>query len=196
MCAHAQLPSTARHAGAPHSTSTASHLLAAPTSPPHIAATSTCHMRCRFLPLLPSITRNVKLPIHAVRLELGVRKSTMPIKNQKAAKTAMLTAPVNFPPPPSLLSPRCPSLSAVPPCWCSSLFSFLCALCVLCGSSLSPPPRLLRLPCSLRDLCDRLRSSAGWRARPPAHIMGGAARRGACGEESPQPFTIIRGHRS
>lgn len=71
----------------------------------------TANPRCRFLPPLPPITRIVKLPIRTSPLQFSL--STIPVRDQirKTAKTAMLTALVNFLSPP----PR-PSLSSVPPC--------------------------------------------------------------------------------
>ena len=48
-----------------------------------------CHSlphRCRILPLLPPITRNVKLPIPATRLESGIREETTPDAKSKSGK--------------------------------------------------------------------------------------------------------------
>jgi hypothetical protein len=48
------------------------------------------------LPLLPPITRNVKFRWAAKGLNSALARRRCPAKDQKAAKTAMLTAPVNI----------------------------------------------------------------------------------------------------
>src|SRR5579859_8100698 len=45
-----------------------------------------CHPHCRLLPLLPPITRNVKLPIPANRLEFSIRAQSVADHHAKSGK--------------------------------------------------------------------------------------------------------------
>jgi hypothetical protein len=184
-------PSTGRHTGAPRATSAAPHPLTAPTCSAHTAATSPCRFcrrpchplphRCQIVPLLPPITPHVKLPNRPTRLEFPPRADPRLAHNLKSGKNGNVDHPSQLSLSAlSLFSPFSPS---VPPHWFSSRFSFLCALRVLCGSSLSPPP------CASVSSVVVLHPP-GWRARIPAHIMGDAARRSARGEESRRPVNI------
>jgi len=86
MDTYAWFPSAGGPAGAPHVTPTAPRPIASTTHPPRTAATSPCHIPCRFLPLLPPITPNVKLPHHPVRLELGIRGKCDAAQKSKSGK--------------------------------------------------------------------------------------------------------------
>jgi len=205
MRVYVQLPSTSSHAGAPHATSVAFHLTAVPTYLPHTAATSPCRFcrppchplpdRCRFLPLLPPVTRNVKLPNRPTRLELPLCANPRLAHNLKNGKngnvhcTGQLSIHIlshlSSSIAPSFLLLRKPP--APPFLRVRSRLLSLSALCVLCGSILSLPP------CPSVSSVVGLRPS-GWRVRIPAHIMGDAARWSAWGEQSRQPVNITRGH--
>ena len=114
---------------------------------------------CRFLPLLPPITQNVKLPIPTNALQFGCRaRSTdgSKLKNGKNGNVNLGTqlsrspAPVHLPPPPSTSSfPRVCSRSSPPS-------SSSVPLRVLCGE-FSASLSALRVLCVLRGSLPSLR---------------------------------------
>src|SRR5690349_24536715 len=53
---------------------------------PAHAANTVANIPCRSLPLLPPITRNVKLPLHATRLEFGGHADPAHVPKSKNGK--------------------------------------------------------------------------------------------------------------
>ena len=200
---------------------------------------------CHILPLLPPITRNVKLPLHGTWLEFPPRGDPRPTHNLKNGKNGNVQCPSqhchlsmpgggDYPRHSNWGASRIPSLpqwlsrlphgpfpgreggwglglpaAAPPPSFPSSvnLPSLPSSMVVLVSllppsasfasfaSSAVPSSFFLREPPLPPFLCVRSRScvgsrspSMGWRMRTHAHIMGGAVRRSARGEQRCQPI--------
>src|SRR5690348_1885525 len=118
----------------------APHTHAHVTIPLPKVASPPCHilpLHCQILPLLPPITRNVKLPDRATRLELSIRAGSPFTKNVKSGKNGNVDHPSQLSPSPSVIL-RCLRSSMLT---LLSLLSSSVCLRVLCGRSRLPPPQ-------------------------------------------------------
>src|SRR5690348_16815294 len=102
----------------------APHTHAHVTIPLPKVASPPCHilpLHCQILPLLPPITRNVKLPDRGTRLELSIRAGSPFTKNVKSGKNGNVDHPSQLSPSPSVIlrclrvRSRLSSLLRVPP---------------------------------------------------------------------------------
>src|SRR5689334_19328500 len=91
---------------------------------------------CRFLPLLPPITRNVKLPDRDTRLEFRLQAGSPLTKKAKSGKNGNVDHPSQLSPSFSMIL-RCLRTSVLV---LAPLPSSVC-LRVLCGRSRLPPPQ-------------------------------------------------------